>query len=79
MASEVFCLGEALSLKWKKRTTNFQERNGNGKIFHICILTIQSVSVYIYIIFYLSDEGLTLKTSAFLPFTVANLHFQPSC
>ena len=26
-----------------------------------------------------SDEGLTLETSAFLPFTVANLHFQPSC
>ena len=26
-----------------------------------------------------SDEGLTLKTSAFLPFTVANLRFQPSC
>ena len=26
-----------------------------------------------------SDEGLTLKTSAFLPFMVANLRFQPSC
>ena len=26
-----------------------------------------------------SDEGLTLETSAFLPFTVANLHFQLSC
>ena len=28
-----------------------------------------------------SDEGLTLETSAFLPFTVtvANLCFQPSC
>ena len=26
-----------------------------------------------------SDEGLTLKMSAFLPFTVANLRFQPSC
>ena len=26
-----------------------------------------------------SDEGLTLKTSAFLLFTVANLRFQPSC
>ena len=26
-----------------------------------------------------SDEGLTLETSAFLPFTVANLRFQPSC
>ena len=26
-----------------------------------------------------SDEGLTLETSAFLPFTVANLYFQPSC
>ena len=26
-----------------------------------------------------SNEGLTLETSAFLPFTVANLHFQPSC
>ena len=25
-----------------------------------------------------SDEGLTLETSAFLPFTVANLRFQPS-
>ena len=25
-----------------------------------------------------SDEGLTLETSA-LPFTVANLRFQPSC
>ena len=25
-----------------------------------------------------SDEGLTLETSAFLPFTVANLHFQLS-
>ena len=25
------------------------------------------------------DEGLTLETSAFLPFTVANLRFQPSC
>ena len=24
-------------------------------------------------------EGLTLKKSAFLPFTVANLHFQLSC
>ena len=26
-----------------------------------------------------SDEGLMLETSAFLPFTVANLRFQPSC
>ena len=26
-----------------------------------------------------SDEGLTLETSVFLPFTVANLRFQPSC
>ena len=26
-----------------------------------------------------SEEGLTLETSAFLPFTVANLCFQPSC
>ena len=26
-----------------------------------------------------SDEGLTLETSAFLPSTVANLRFQPSC
>ena len=26
-----------------------------------------------------SDEGLTLETSAFLPFMVANLRFQPSC
>ena len=26
-----------------------------------------------------SDEELTLETSAFLPFTVANLRFQPSC
>ena len=25
------------------------------------------------------DEGLTLETSAFLPFTVANLRFQLSC
>ena len=24
-------------------------------------------------------SGLTLETSAFLPFTVANLRFQPSC
>ena len=28
---------------------------------------------------YRSDEGLTLETSAFLLFTVANLRFQPSC
>ena len=26
-----------------------------------------------------SDKGLTLEMSAFLPFTVANLHFQLSC
>ena len=26
-----------------------------------------------------SDEGLTLETSAFSPFTVANLRFQLSC
>ena len=26
-----------------------------------------------------SDEGLTLETSAFLLFTVANLRFQPGC
>ena len=26
-----------------------------------------------------SDEGLTLETSAFLPFPVANLRFQLSC
>ena len=26
-----------------------------------------------------SDEGLTLETSAFLPYTVANLLFQLSC
>ena len=26
-----------------------------------------------------SNEGLTLETSAFLPFTVANLRFQLSC
>ena len=26
-----------------------------------------------------SDEGLKLETSAFLPFTVANLRFQLSC
>ena len=30
-------------------------------------------------VFNRSDEGLTLETSAFLPFTVANLRFQPSC
>ena len=29
--------------------------------------------------FYRSDEGLTLETSAFLLFTVANLRFQLSC
>ena len=28
---------------------------------------------------YRDDEGLTLETSAFLPFTVANLRFQLSC
>ena len=28
---------------------------------------------------YCSDEGLTLEMSAFLPFMVASLHFQPSC
>ena len=28
---------------------------------------------------YRTDERLTLETSAFLPFTVANLRFQPSC
>ena len=28
---------------------------------------------------YRYDEGLTLETSAFLPFAVANLRFQPSC
>ena len=28
---------------------------------------------------YCSDEGLTHEMSAFLLFTVANLHFQPSC
>ena len=28
---------------------------------------------------YRSDEGITLETSAFLPFTVANLCFQLSC
>ena len=26
-----------------------------------------------------SDDGLSLETSAFLPFTVANLRFQLSC
>ena len=35
--------------------------------------------VYNTVIQYRSDEGLTLETSAFLPFTVANLRFQPSC
>ena len=34
--------------------------------------------MYIYM-YYRSDEGLTLETSAFLLFTVANLRFQPSC
>ena len=29
--------------------------------------------------FFRSDEGPMLETSAFLPFTVANLRFQPSC
>ena len=28
---------------------------------------------------WLNDEGLTLETSAFLSFTVANLRFQLSC
>ena len=28
---------------------------------------------------YRSDDGLTLETSAFLPFTMANLRFQLSC
>ena len=28
---------------------------------------------------YCSDEWLTLEMSTFLLFTVANLHFQPSC
>ena len=32
-----------------------------------------------YSLIHRSDEGLTLETSAFLPFTVANLRFQPSC
>ena len=30
-------------------------------------------------VFNRSDKGLTLETSAFSPFTVANLRFQPSC
>ena len=42
---------------------------------NLCLLQIVSTCVY----FNRSDEGLTLETSAFLPFTVANLRFQPSC
>ena len=37
------------------------------------------VSSFSSLIAYRSDEGLTLETSAFLLFTVANLRFQPSC
>ena len=36
--------------------------------------------IHMYFIqIYRSDEGLTLEMSAFLPITVANLHFQLSC
>ena len=46
---------------------------------NICVLWyVKYYVIYTYVI-YRSDEGLTLETSAFLPFTVANLRFQPSC
>ena len=44
-----------------------------------CFKDIYIYIYFIYIYIYRSDEGLTLETSAFLPFTVANLRFQPSC
>ena len=46
-----------------------------GISFHEFVLRVFCGAVYLY----RSDEGLTLETSAFLPFTVANLRFQPSC
>ena len=36
-------------------------------------------AISLFVVVHRSDEGLTLETSAFLPFTVANLRFQPSC
>ena len=40
--------------------------------FRLNVIKVEGVSLR-------SDEGLTLETSAFLLFTVANLRFQPSC
>ena len=43
-------------------------------------LLINTVIItYIMVITNRSDEGVTLETSAFLSFTVANLRFQLSC
>ena len=45
----------------------------------VVIIIIIVVTIIIKKNYDCSDEGLTLETSAFLPSTVANLRFQPSC
>ena len=51
----------------------------NIKTDKLSINTVIITSIMVNSITNRSDEGLTLETSAFLPFTVANLRFQPSC
>ena len=51
----------------------------NVKTEKLSINTVIITSIMVISITNRSDEGLTLETSAFLPFTVANLRFQLSC
>ena len=51
----------------------------NIKTDKLSINTVIITSIIVISITNRSDEGLTLETSAFLPFTVANLRFQLSC
>ena len=43
------------------------------------LIILWLILIIVHYINHRSDEGLTLETSAFLLFTVANLRFQPSC
>ena len=55
------------------------ERFAGAKTFNFALHKLFKVSFRALALRQSDDEGLTLETSAFLPLTVANLRFQPSC
>ena len=68
----LFCTSTPVFLEISSIT--IEGKSSRDKKFLAFVLAVHNI----HCDFYRSDEGLTLETSAFLPFTVANLRFQLS-